>query len=111
LVTATSGLFLEPRAAQFRVEMRLLAETLQLGTRVPAMHCLAAAAVGARVIFYFCELMLTSATIQVGLAPPMAVYLHRVSFSGLINGQYGDRPVARAGGAVGIRGSIHWLQG
>jgi competence protein ComEC len=36
------GLRLEARAAQFRVEMRLLAETLQLWTRVPVKYCLAA---------------------------------------------------------------------
>jgi competence protein ComEC len=77
------GLRLEPRAAQFRVEMRLLAETLQLWTRVPMKHCLAAVSFVARLIFYFYELMLTSAMIQIGLALPMAVYFHRVSFSGL----------------------------
>ena len=46
-------------------------------------YCLAAVAFVARLIFYFYELMLTSAMIQVGLALPMAVYFHRVSFSGL----------------------------
>ena len=77
------GLRLDPRAAQFRVEMRLLAETLQLWTRVPVKYCCMAVGFVARVIFYFYELMLTSAMIQVGLALPMAVYFHRVSFSGL----------------------------
>jgi competence protein ComEC len=77
------GLRLEARAAQFRVEMRLLAETLQLWTRVPTKLCLAVVSFVARTIFYFYELMLTSAVIQIGLALPMAVYFHRVSFSGL----------------------------
>jgi len=77
------GLRLEPRAAQFRVEMRLLAETLHVWTRVPMKYGFMAVAFVARVIFYFYELILTSAMIQVGLALPMAVYFHRVSFSGL----------------------------
>ncbi|HXI38812.1 MAG TPA: DNA internalization-related competence protein ComEC/Rec2 [Bryobacteraceae bacterium] len=77
------GLSLEPRAAQFRVEMRLLAETLHVWARAPMKYCFMSVAFVARVIFYFYELMLTSAMIQVGLALPMAVYFHRVSFSGL----------------------------
>ncbi len=80
---ADRGLRIAPRAAQFRIEMRLLAETLQLWARVPLKYCLAAVALVARAIFYFYELMLTSAMIQIGLALPMAVYFHRVSFSGL----------------------------
>jgi competence protein ComEC len=77
------GLRLDPRAAQFRVEMRLLAETLQLWTRVPVKYCRSIVAFVARLVFYFYELVLTSAVIQIGLALPMAVYFHRVSFSGL----------------------------
>jgi len=76
-------LHLEPRAAQFRVEMRLQAETLRLWMRLPGWFCLGAVAVPARILIFFYELALTSAMIQVGLALPMAVYFHRVSFSGL----------------------------
>ncbi len=76
-------LHMEPRAAQFRVELRLLAETLQLWTKLPERICLAAVAVPARVVLFFYELTLTSAMIQIGLALPMAIYFHRVSFSGL----------------------------
>jgi len=76
-------LHLEPRAAQFRVETRLLAETLRLWTRLPGRFCLGAVAVPARILIFFYELALTSAMIQVGLALPMAVYFHRLSFSGL----------------------------
>ena len=76
-------LHLEPRAAQFRVEARLLADTLRLSTRLPERFCLVAVAIPARVLIFFYELTLTSAMIQVGLALPMAVYFHRVSFSGL----------------------------
>jgi len=76
-------LHMEPRAAQFRVELRLLAETLRLWTRLPERFCLIAVAVPARVLLFFYELTLTSAMIQIGLALPMAIYFHRVSFSGL----------------------------
>lgn len=77
------SLHLEPRVAQFRIEMQLLAETVQFWMRLPRKLCLAAVAVATRVIFFFYELTLTSAVIQIGLALPMAVYFHRVSFSGL----------------------------
>jgi competence protein ComEC len=64
-----------PRVAQFRIEMRLLAETL----RVP----LWAAVAPARVLFYVYEIVLTSAAVQFGLALPMVVYFHRIGVSGL----------------------------
>jgi len=68
-------LHLEPRAAQFRIELRLLAETL----RVPVW----AVAWPARGIFYVYEIVLTSAAVQLGLALPMVVYFHRLGVSGL----------------------------
>ncbi len=74
---------LMPAAAQFRIEMRLLAETLRLWTRLPEALCRGLIVVPARVAFFFYELTLTSAMIQIGLALPMAAYFHRVSFSGL----------------------------
>jgi competence protein ComEC len=76
-------LHLEPRAAQFRVETRLLADTVRLWARLPERVCLGAVAVPARILIFFYELALTSAMIQIGLALPMAIYFHRVSFSGL----------------------------
>jgi len=36
LANADRDVYLEPRAAQFRVEMRLLSETLRLALRLPA---------------------------------------------------------------------------
>lgn len=74
---------LPPRVAQFRVETRLLAETLSLLTRLPARWALAALGLGARLLFYVFELVLLSAVVQAGLALPMAIYFHRVSISGL----------------------------
>jgi competence protein ComEC len=77
------GLRLDPRVAQFRVEMQLLAETACLWMRLPRKFCLLAVAFTTRAIFFFYDLSLTSAMIQLGLALPMAIYFHRVSFSGL----------------------------
>jgi competence protein ComEC len=62
------------RAAQFRIEMRLLAKTL--GATAPIT-------VTARILFFVYEIVLTSAVVQLGLALPMVVYFHRVGFSGL----------------------------
>ena len=76
-------LHMEPRAAQFRVELRLLAETLHLWSRLPERYCLMTVVIPARVLLFLYELTVTSAMIQVGLALPMAIYFHRVSFSGL----------------------------
>lgn len=66
---------LHPRAAQFRIEMRLLAQTL----RAPLWVVTAPA----RVVFFVYEIVLTSAVVQLGLALPMVVYFHRLGFSGL----------------------------
>ena len=71
------------RAAQFRVEMRLLAETVTLATRLPERWAGFAVVAPARTAFFFHDLIVTSAVIQFGLAPLMAMYFHRVSFSGL----------------------------
>jgi len=90
LVQATSGplargldglndrdrdMHLAPRVAQFRIEMRLLAETLDL----PQW----AIKFAARFLFFTYEMVMTSAIIQMGLALPMIVYFHRVGISGL----------------------------
>jgi competence protein ComEC len=74
---------LHPRAAQFRVEMRLLAETVRLATRLPQGLADLAVTVPARLIFFFYDITVTSAIAQFGLALPMVVYFHRVGFSGL----------------------------
>jgi competence protein ComEC len=74
---------LAPRVAQFRVEMRLIVETLSLATRLPERWAAWIIAIPLRVMFFFYDLFVTSAVIQFGLALPMAIYFHRVSFSGL----------------------------
>jgi len=77
-------LHLEPKTAQFRVELSLVAETLRWLTRIPEKWWLAAMGVALRAFFYFFDLILVSAVIQLALALPMVVYFHRVSASGLM---------------------------
>jgi competence protein ComEC len=74
---------LEPRVAQFRVEVRLAAETLHLWTRAPQRWVCESLALGLRLTLFGLEMAAISAVIQVGLALPMAEYFHRVSFTGL----------------------------
>jgi competence protein ComEC len=72
-----------PRAAQFRIEMRLLASTMTLVTGIPEFIANGVVIGVARVCLYVWEIFVTSFFIQVGLALPMIVYFHRISFSGL----------------------------
>jgi competence protein ComEC len=74
---------LAPKLAQFRIELRLVAETLTLYTRVPEKWLLRAVAVLLGIVFYVYEMVVISTVIQIGLALPMAIYFHRISFSGL----------------------------
>ncbi len=64
----------EPRLAQFRVELRLIAETFRIP--VPPLAALV------RLALFAYELAVLSIVMQIALALPMAVYFHRVSFSG-----------------------------
>lgn len=64
-----------PRSAQFRVELRLIAETIHPIVLKPlALLC--------RLALFAYELAVISTVVQIGLALPMAEYFHRVSFSG-----------------------------
>ena len=74
---------LPPRAAQFRLEMRLLAETASYYIRLPRAWWEHGFALTARVLFYAYELAVISAAIQIGLALPMAIYFHRISLTGI----------------------------
>jgi competence protein ComEC len=75
--------YLAPRVAQFRVEMRLLAETLRHAAHLPARAARLAVTLPARVTLFLYEIVAISAVIQLGLALPMVVYFHRVGLSGL----------------------------
>jgi len=83
LEDADRDLHLEPAAAQFRVEMRLLAETVRATLHLPARVARMAVTIPARVLFFLFEITLISAVIQIGLALPMVVYFHRLGISGL----------------------------
>ncbi len=74
---------LEPRTAHFRVELRLIAETLRLWTQIPERVWLAAIALVMRAFFFAYETAVLSTTIQFGLALPMAAYFHRLSITGV----------------------------
>ena len=98
LIESTSGLYrraipdladmrrdarMEPRAAQFRLELRLLAEALSYVWRLKQRWLLWAMSAAFRIWFFAYDMVVVSAVMQVGLALPMAIYFHRVSFSGL----------------------------
>jgi competence protein ComEC len=75
--------YLPPRVAQFRVEMRLLADTLRRAAHLPPLAARLAITLPARVALFVYEIAAISAVIQMGLALPMVVYFHRVGLSGL----------------------------
>lgn len=74
---------MDPRTAQFRIELRLLAATLHLVLRFPERFARWIVLATARVGLYLWEIFVTSFFIQIGLALPMIVYFHRASVSGL----------------------------
>ena len=74
---------LEPRVAQFRVELRLIGETVHWITRMPAAWCAQFLGSICRVGFFIYDSVVVSLAIQIGLALPMAIYFHRFSFTGI----------------------------
>jgi competence protein ComEC len=66
---------LPPRSAQFRVELRLIAQLLHARLIAPLALLL-------RLAIFAYELAVLSIVVQIALALPMAEYFHRVSFSG-----------------------------
>jgi competence protein ComEC len=76
-------LHIPPRVAQFRIEMRLLVETVRRTTHLPLRAATLAVTIPARCLFFFYEMALVSAVLQAGLALPMVVYFHRVGLSGI----------------------------
>ncbi|MEO8129615.1 MAG: ComEC/Rec2 family competence protein [Bryobacteraceae bacterium] len=76
-------LFLEPRIAQFRVELRLVAEAIAIWTRIPLNWVTQAIGLLLRAVLYVYEMAAISLVVQIGLTLPMIEYFHRMSFSGL----------------------------
>ncbi|HXB68367.1 MAG TPA: ComEC/Rec2 family competence protein [Candidatus Acidoferrales bacterium] len=76
-------LHLPPRVAQFRIEMRLLVETIRRTAHLPLGAATLAVTIPARLLLFLYEITLVSAVVQAGIALPMVVYFHRVGLSGL----------------------------
>ena len=75
-------LHLSARVAQFRVELRLVAEMLSYYTRLAQRHIQLTLAWFLRLACFAFEMAVISTVVQVGVALPMAVCFHRISFSG-----------------------------
>ncbi len=76
-------LHVEPRVAQWRVELRLLAHTLELATHLSKKAALLVVSLVTRGFVFAADMLLISGVIQIGLALPMAIFFHRVSATGL----------------------------
>jgi competence protein ComEC len=74
---------LTPAAAEFRVEVRLLAETISLWTRIPFEWVLRPITLLWRTAFATWDLLAVSFVMQIALTIPMAIYFHRVTWTGL----------------------------
>lgn len=77
--------YFPPKVAQFRLELRLLAQTLSYLSRLGPgfwLFCLTALL---RATFHLYELFVVSTAIQAGLTLPMACYFHRVALVALIS--------------------------
>jgi competence protein ComEC len=77
----TYDFVLAPRVTQLRLDIRMIASRLErfFGARMP----LPLLGTGGRMVLGGCEVLLTSALMQVGLALPMAYYFHRATVVGL----------------------------
>jgi competence protein ComEC len=72
-------LSLRPAVAQFRIELRLVAETLSLLTRVPQRWAGLVVSASLWVVLRSFALLVVSATVQFTLALPSVVHFHRLS--------------------------------
>ncbi|HEY7302837.1 MAG TPA: ComEC/Rec2 family competence protein [Bryobacteraceae bacterium] len=74
---------IEPRAACWRVELRLFAETLRLWTGFSVRLSQLMVEKGALLAAFMLDAVIVSACVQFGLALPMITYFHRLSITGL----------------------------
>ena len=74
---------LPPKTSQFRVELRLIAETISLWTHIRRTWVIHVLGILSRLVFFVYELAVISTVMQIALALPMIYYFHRVSFSGV----------------------------
>ena len=72
-----------PRAAAWRVELRLVSRTLHLATGLRQKVCVWLVEKSALLYVFLAEAMIISACVTFGLALPMIMYFHRLSITGL----------------------------
>ncbi len=72
-----------PRAAQWRVELRLLSRTIQVWTGLRAKAADFLVVRGVSLAAFAADAVIVSACVQFGLALPMISYFHRLSVTGL----------------------------
>lgn len=72
-----------PIAASWRVEFRLLAETIRLWTRLSARRVDWLVEKSTLLFVFVAEAVIVSACVQFGLALPMVAYFHRLSLTGM----------------------------
>ena len=73
----------EARAAQWRVELRLLTRTVSIWTSLLEAHAALVVTTAVKLAAFAAEAVLVSACVQFGLALPMISYFHRLSITGL----------------------------
>jgi competence protein ComEC len=83
LAMATWDRYLPPSVAAYRLELRLIAQTLHWLLRLPMQWGAAALSMLCRAGLLVWGMLAVSAIVQVGMALPMVLYFHRVSLSGL----------------------------
>jgi competence protein ComEC len=79
---SSRDLHLAPRVARFRVELRLIAETLSYYTGIAQTRLQSVMALLLRLAYFAWEMAVISTVVQIGVALPMAICFHRISFSG-----------------------------
>ncbi len=83
LDAAGQDLHFTPAVASFRLELRLIAESISLVARAPFKLVSVGLAVFLRLLFHAVELIVVSAVIQVGLLLPMLAYFQQAPLAGL----------------------------
>jgi competence protein ComEC len=75
---------LPPHVAEWRIELRLLAETAHLYTRIPFSVAATVLSAVLGLFFWVCETVLLSFCVQVALAVPLILYFHSLSLTGVL---------------------------
>jgi competence protein ComEC len=84
LANAAQDLRHSPGPAQFRIELRLLSETLALALRMPLAVSVRFHAAIMDAVFYILELGMVTLLVQLALAVPSISYFHRLPITGIL---------------------------